>query len=131
MYKMQEIVKSGTLRPGAWSEEEDQILLGLIQRRYKKWGHIADTINRDYYNNMKIRSGKQCKERWNNHLNPEINRSPWSIKEELILLKQHRKIGNKWSLIALKLNNRTESSIKNKIKSLLNKGYMELYSVNS
>ena len=34
---------------------------------------------------LKGRSGKQCRERWHNHLDPNINKSPWTDKEELII----------------------------------------------
>ena len=32
------------------------------------------------------RTGKQCRERWHNHLDPIINKSEWSIEEDLKLL---------------------------------------------
>ena len=43
-----------------------------------------------------VRSGKQCRERWYNHLNPEVNKKPWSYDESLLLFESHRLLGNKW-----------------------------------
>ena len=43
------------------------------------------------------RSGKQCRERWHNHLDPKINKSPWSEEEERIMAEGHKMHGNKWS----------------------------------
>ncbi len=49
---------------------------------------------------LKGRSGKQCRERWHNHLDPHINKLPWSEDEEKIIFNMHRKYGNKWAEIA-------------------------------
>jgi len=49
---------------------------------------------------FKNRSGKQCRERWHNHLDPNINKDYWSEKEENILFMKHIEYGNKWSDIA-------------------------------
>lgn len=46
------------------------------------------------------RSGKQCRERWHNHLDPEINKSSWSQTEEEVIFTAHRQLGNKWADIA-------------------------------
>jgi hypothetical protein len=125
MTKMVEIRNSGTLRSGVWSPEEDNKLVTLIQSEYK-WGDIADILNIEFHSNLKLRNGKQCKERWNNHLNPEMNRGAWTNKEDLNLIEAHLKYGNKWSKISKLICFRTECSIKNRIKSLINKEKQEL-----
>lgn len=33
------------------------------------------------------RRGKQCRERWNNYLDPEINRGEWTDEEDYKLLQ--------------------------------------------
>jgi hypothetical protein len=121
MKKLLEIRANGTLRPGAWSHAEDEALVKLIQEKKDRWGEIAAVINLSMHNGIKLRSGKQCKERWNNHLNPEINRGPWTRIEDISLLEKYKRYGNKWSQIAKKVDRRTESSVKNRIKSLLNR----------
>lgn len=125
MTKMVEIRNSGTLRSGVWSAEEDKKLVNLIQNEYK-WGEIADILNAEFHSYLKLRNGKQCKERWNNHLNPDMNRGTWTMQEDLNLIEAHLKYGNKWSKISKLLASRTESSIKNRIKSLINKEKQEL-----
>ena len=60
------------------------------------------------------RTGKQCRERWLNHLSPNINKSVWSLEEEMLLLMMHNKLGNKWSELSKYLKGRTDSNIKNK-----------------
>jgi hypothetical protein len=60
------------------------------------------------------RSSKQCRERWNTHLNPSINQSPWTYEEDLIIAQKQQVLGNKWAEIARFLINRTDAQIKNR-----------------
>jgi transcriptional activator Myb len=56
-----------------WTHEEDVILCDLINKRGpKSWAQIAKLLNAKYPKNNRF--GKQCRERWFNHLNPEIKR---------------------------------------------------------
>lgn len=121
MIKINEVHQNGTLRPGIWSNEEDNLLSSLIQKGNQKWGQVAKILNREIHSNLKIRSGKQCKERWNNYLNPTINRGPWTVDEDVLAMKNYKELGQKWSLISKNMKNRTEGAVKNRIKSLINK----------
>jgi len=121
MIKVNEIHQSGTLRPGMWSKDEDALLSSLISEDQHKWGHMAKILNSEIFGNLKIRSGKQCKERWNNYLNPLVNKGPWTLAEDVQVMKYYKEHGQKWSLISKNIRNRTEGVVKNRIKSLINR----------
>ena len=41
------------------------------------------------------RTGKQCRERWHNHLDLAVKKEPWSIAEERMLLQLQQEYGNR------------------------------------
>ena len=60
-----------------------------------------------------MRAGKQCRERWHNHLRPDIKRGPWTEEEERLLIAAHESLGNRWADIAANIPGWTENAVKN------------------
>lgn len=68
---------------------------------------------------MPGRTAKQCKERWNNYLDPSIIRAPFTAEEDQMILRFQAVIGNKWARIAKELPGRTDNSVKLRYLSLI------------
>ena len=97
---------------GPWTPEEDEKLTENVTKHgAKNWSNIALALPG--------RIGKQCRERWHNHLSPDINKNKWTTAEDMKIVELHQRFGNKWSEIAAFLDGRTDNHIKNRFNSTL------------
>lgn len=110
-----------------WLAQEDELLRSIILGRgTKAWTSIAQELNMQLHQGQNARHGKQCRERWYNHLDPRLKKGNWSAGEDLLLLEKQLEMGNRWSDISKLLPGRNENSVKNRWKSMVRKAQKEL-----
>lgn len=99
---------------GSWTPEEDQKLKDLVEQYGRtKWSYIGKFLPG--------RIGKQCRERWHNHLNPALKKTPWTPEEEKLIIKMRAELGNRWAKIARCLPGRSDNDVKNRWYASLRK----------
>ncbi|GLJ48194.1 hypothetical protein SUGI_1017740 [Cryptomeria japonica] len=92
---------------GPWTPAEDLLLKNHVQLHGEgHWNSIADKSGLQ-------RTGKSCRLRWMNYLRPSVKRGHISADEEELIIRLHKLLGNRWSLIAGRMPGRTDSEIKN------------------
>ncbi|KAF3616422.1 Transcription repressor MYB5 [Capsicum annuum] len=95
------------LKKGPWTPEEDEILTKYVSIEGEgRWRILPKKAGL-------LRCGKSCRLRWMNYLRPSVKRGHITLDEEDLILRLHRLLGNRWSLIAGRIPGRTDNEIKN------------------
>ena len=74
----------------SWTPEEDEKLMAAVT----KWGACRWSMIAMHVASGRV--GKQCRERWNNHLCPDVKKYEWSDAEDLAILQGVADQGTRW-----------------------------------
>jgi hypothetical protein len=102
-----------SLCKGSFTPEEDQMIIEHVSIHGPcHWPILCKALENR-------RSPKQCRERWSNHLNPDLNTNSWTAAEDQILLSEYGRIGPRWVTIAQVLPGRSDNAVKNRWNTTL------------
>lgn len=103
-----------------FTAEDDERLKDIIGDTEEiNWREVAEKMG-----NKNVR---QCKDRWINYLSPTVNRTKFSLQEDIMLLEKYKNFGPKWVFISKFFENRTDVSIKARFLILKRRGYTVEY----
>ncbi|KAG0215585.1 hypothetical protein BGX33_001088 [Mortierella sp. NVP41] len=98
------------LKKGTWTAAEEEILLEAVRGlSSENWHAVAQMVPG--------RNAKQCMQKWQTDLDPQINRLPWTEGEDEKLVEAYHKYGNSWQQIAKMVETRTWYQCYNRVRA--------------
>jgi hypothetical protein len=64
------------------------------------WGSVPEPLSKRF-------TAKQCRDRWYNYANPDLNHGPWTAEEDRQLTAWQNKFGKKWAKVKEKMPGRS------------------------
>lgn len=118
-------LKKSNVQVKEWVPQEDNSLIEILASNKFgdngkfKWTKIAQALNQKMGPDGNFRLAKHCRERFFNHLNPDLRKGEWEVSEDIILLQNYLKSHKKWSVINSKLQGRNDNIVKNRFYKLM------------
>ncbi|KAJ8117214.1 hypothetical protein OPT61_g1545 [Boeremia exigua] len=107
------------LKKGQWSKSEDQLLTRGVHRYGYQWTKVATCVS--------SRSADQCAKRWQQSLDPRLDRSEWRENEDVALLTAVESLGRHWKDIQEQyLPHRSKNCVKNRYSVLARRNAVHL-----
>jgi hypothetical protein len=105
-----------------FAPDEDERLLEAVRiHGTTNWPHIATCVAG--------RNARQCRERWNNYVNPQLVKEGWTREEDALLQQKYNELGPRWAVIARLFEGRARNSVKNRLWAIQRKrGYRDVES---
>ncbi|CAH2354062.1 pre-mRNA-splicing factor Cef1p [[Candida] railenensis] len=99
------------VKGGLWTNVEDEILKAAVSKYGpNQWSRVSSLLVK--------KTAKQAKARWQEYLNPIVNRSNWTREEDEKLLRLAKLVPNQWRSIA-PIMGRTATSCVERYQKLL------------
>lgn len=98
-----------------FSPEEDQRLLNFVlEHGSQSWNTAAIYLGNG-------RTSRQCRERFQNYLDPKLNQLPFTKEEDELLWKLYLDFGSRWTMMKPFFVNRSAVNLKNHFCSISRK----------
>lgn len=112
-YQEMQPMKMSKVGKGLWTQQEDKMLLDAMATftGHICWEELSKMIPG--------RTAKQCRERWQFRLHPDVNKAPFEPWEDDLIIRERVNCGNHWAQIAQMLPGRTSCAVKNRWYTVL------------
>ena len=97
--------EQSTLRK-RFTPSEDALLKTIVMNGIMSWDEIAKYLPG--------RTGRQCRDRYNNYLSKTVIQKNWTKEEDQIIIEKYRQYGPRWTVISNFLDARSGNNVKNR-----------------
>jgi hypothetical protein len=90
-----------------FTPEEDAKLIELVEELGpKRWIEVSARLG--------TRNARQCRERYNNYLNPHLRQGLWTAEEDALVERKFAELGPKWNKIGRFFLGRSDNALRNR-----------------